>query len=75
MQGKYYNGVYYGEMRDSRMDREDQLETMDDWEEAHHRQLAAMEAAVEAAQLDLEAHKQWLAGRAMFREALVESLK
>lgn len=75
MQGKYYNGVYYGEMRDSRMDREDQLDMMDDWEESHQRQLEALQAAVESAQIDLEAHKQWLVGRTMFREALVESLK
>lgn len=75
MQGKYYNGVYYGEMRDSRMDREDQLEMMADWEPSHRRQLEALEAAVEAAQEELEAHKQWLIGRDMFHAALVDSLK
>lgn len=74
MQGKYYNEVYWGEMRDSRMDREDQIEMLDDWEASQAKRLAELERAVENAHEELDSYKQWLIGRDMFRQALVESL-
>lgn len=66
--------VYVGELRESKLDRQDQLEMMNDWDESIARELAAKNKAVEVAMKELEDFSEYIISREKFRAKLKESL-
>lgn len=67
--------VYNDELRESRIDREDQLEIMDDRADYVKKELQEKVNAVKIAQQELNDYEAWVVSRDDFRRKLIESLK
>jgi hypothetical protein len=63
------------EMRQSEMDRQDQLDMLDAYTPMQEKETARLEEAIEVAKRKLDDHLAFMDERAEFRQKLVESLK